>query len=227
MICLVTGFGGFPGQPRNPTQALVRALARRRRRLLLAGIELRLAVLPVRRDAIRNALTDALDQASGRAGPDLVLHFGVAGRRRVIGVETRALNRAGPLRPDAAGRRAPSPLVEPGGPAARRALWPAAQIAASLRRAGFAAALSNDAGDYLCNELFYLSLGRAGAAPVGFIHVPPPRRLGGPSALAEAGVAAILAAARLSGRGRGAGAPRRAAPDARPGDASAGRAPET
>jgi pyroglutamyl-peptidase len=64
---------------------------------------------------------------------------------------------------------------------------------------------SIDAGDYLCNQLLYLSLGLT-AAPAGFIHVPRPRgrtpkaRLKAPrptlAAVARAVEAAILVLSR-------------------------------
>jgi pyroglutamyl-peptidase len=54
---------------------------------------------------------------------------------------------------------------------------PCGLIAAALRRAGFDAAVSIDAGDYVCNQTLFLSLKRAYAPVIGFIHVPPHRRL--------------------------------------------------
>jgi pyrrolidone-carboxylate peptidase len=41
-----------------------------------------------------------------------------------------------------------------------------------MRRAGLKARLSANAGDYVCNETLYLSLGRSAARMAGFIHVP-------------------------------------------------------
>ena len=51
----------------------------------------------------------------------------------------------------------------------------AARIRAALRRAGFAARLSRDAGDYVCNAALYRSLLAAAAPRIGFVHVPRAR----------------------------------------------------
>ena len=47
---------------------------------------------------------------------------------------------------------------------------PAARLVALARKSGLPARLSHDAGDYLCNESFYLSLLMDRRA--GFVHVP-------------------------------------------------------
>ncbi len=84
------------------------------------------------------------------------------------------------LHPDARGARAARREVVAKAPLSRKATVPAALIAAALRRNGLDASLSIDAGDYVCNQTLFLSLGQslgenhALRAPlVGFIHVPP------------------------------------------------------
>ena len=167
---LVTGFGAFPGARRNPTAALVARLAcRHGSRLARLGIALRCELLPV-------VYADApLWEAVARHRPDAILHLGLAARRPRISIETRAINRAGPLHPDATRQRPAGQVLVPGGPPTLRATYPAARIRAALVRAGLEVRLSSDAGDYVCNATLYRSL-RAGAAPcIGFIHVPRAR----------------------------------------------------
>jgi pyroglutamyl-peptidase len=165
---LVTGFGRFPGARKNPTAALIRALAAQRARLARLGIELERAVLPARYAAVGQALQELDDKLK----PDAILHFGLAARRKFFSVETRALNRLSLLRCDASGARAPSRAIIPGAPAAARATLPCHEIEAALRRSGLPARISINPGSYLCNEALYLSLARSQARAIGFIHVP-------------------------------------------------------
>ena len=167
---LVTGFGAFPGAPRNPTQAIVAALGRHRPRLQRLGVNLHVAVLPVRFAAIDEALADL----AARHKPDVIMHLGVASRRRRLSVETRALNRSGPLHPDASGC-CPAQILVPGGPSSLRATYPAPRILAALRKSGVAAERSIDAGDYVCNATLFRSLLAPAAAEIGFLHVPKAR----------------------------------------------------
>lgn len=167
---LVTGFGAFPGAPRNPTAAIIEELRRREGRFARLGVALRCEVMPVQ----FAGLGDRLDALVRRHRPDAILHLGVAGRRRRICIETRAVNRAGPLHPDASGR-CPEPILIPRGKAALRATYPASRILAELRRHGFDAEASIDTGDYVCNATLYRSLDRADVPEVGFIHVPRPQ----------------------------------------------------
>ena len=198
---LVTGFGGFPGSPRNPTEAIVVHLKRHRARLSRLGVALESAILPVVYATLQSRLEILVDAHR----PDVILHFGVAGRRRRISIETRAVNRAG-LHPDASGRRADQ-ILQPTGRSAHRATTPAARIAAALRSRNIACEISRDAGDYVCNAALFRSLAGRLAPEVGFIHVPkatrptlPPRSEGVPrfsqADLADAALTIVLAMLR-------------------------------
>lgn len=193
---LVTGFGGFPGAAKNPTARMIRELARYRPRLARAGICLELAALPV----IYAETGPRLEALAQKIRPDAILHFGVAARRRKLCVETRALNRASVLHPDASGAVAAARAVVPQAPMSLRSTLPCGLIAAALRRRGFDAALSIDAGDYVCNQTLFLSLSQSrtlqGFAPlVGFIHAPGRRGHLTPARLSLAAATAILALA--------------------------------
>ena len=163
---LVTGFGAFPNAPDNPTACLAGDLGGACRRFERAGIALNKLVLPVTFGA-----SAALDDAIGVIRPHVLLHFGLAGRRPTLTVETRAANRAGVLHPDAAGRPSPHLRVVPGAPAHRRVRFPVRQVVARLMAAGFLCRVSIDAGDYICNDTLFRSLARD-VPCVGFIHVP-------------------------------------------------------
>lgn len=164
---LVAGFGAFPGQRLNPAQQAAQALARRRAAFALSGIDLHVAVLPVEHSDLSRRLCALFAQTA----PDAVLLLGVAVRRKTLTVETRARNRVTLLRPDAAKQSPWSQKIVHGAPEILLSPAPAARIAAQARAKKIAAQTSVDAGDYLCNEAFYLSLLMDRRAT--FVHLPP------------------------------------------------------
>jgi len=192
---LLTAFGAFPGAPVNPTMAIARLVARRHgRRLARLGIELHTAVLPVEYAG-----------AEQRAGaliatlaPDVALHLGLAARRKRLSFETRARNRLSVLHPDAARRRAERFFIEREGPPIRASRAPVARCVSAIIKAGAACAPSIDAGDYLCNQTLYASLG-TDAPVVAFLHTPRPRRIALPQ-MAEGTAAAIIEMAKEARR---------------------------
>ena len=193
---LVTAFGAFPGAPSNPTLTIVRELERRHgKRLARLSIALHVRILPVRFADVEGALMGALDAVR----PDVVLHLGLAARRTALSVELRALNRLGILRPDAGRALAASRVVTPGAAFQRLATWPAHRIRVAMGRSA-ATRLSMDAGDYVCNQTLVLTLACI-RGPVGFIHVPRPRKGGrrrpglGPMVEATAAAALVMAVA--------------------------------
>ncbi|MCJ2035934.1 peptidase C15 [Methylobacterium sp. J-068] len=184
---LVTGFGPFPGVPRNPSAALARrigvhAAAR------LGGMPVRVLILRTTYAAIPELLEPALAE-----GPAAILMLGVARSARCVRVEMRGRNRTSRLFPDASGRIAARLALERDGPAAR---WTraGAQSLAVLRRAGLRATPSHDAGRYLCNATYFRAL-REGC-PVLFLHIPLPprtRRPGKPARPRRQGPEAAMA----------------------------------
>ncbi len=166
---LVTAFGAFPGAPSNPTLSIIARLGKSRRAALF-DVEIVTRALPV---VYAGALI-RLARLIGDIQPDAIVHLGLAGRRKAMSVESRALNRLGPLRQDAARQTPESNRIRPGGRDALKARWPAVRLATVLKGAGAGAQLSIDAGDYVCNQTLYLSLELSGV-PTGFIHIPRPR----------------------------------------------------
>ncbi len=173
---LVTGFGRFPGARDNPTAPLIRALANHKARLARLGIALDVALLPVH----FAGAAQKLEELEKALRPDAILHFGLAARRKYLSVETRALNRVSLLHCDTSGARASCRVIVAGAAHSKRATFPARQIEAALRRASLRARLSVNAGDYVCNEMLYLSLSRSQARAIGFLHVPRLARLDRP-----------------------------------------------
>jgi len=149
---LLIGFGPFPGAPFNPSTVLVKALARRRRPAL-ADILITTHIL-----ATDYAVVDREIPKLFAAKPDIVLIFGLAGRRRHLCIETRARNAVSVLFPDANGHRPSRGDIVPGGPAALRGIAPFADLLGALGGCPIPARLSRDAGRYLCNYTYWRTL---------------------------------------------------------------------
>jgi pyroglutamyl-peptidase len=165
---LITGFGPFPGAPFNPSAALAKALARRRRPAL-AGIERATHVFATTYASVDRDLPKLFAR---KPKPDVVLMFGVAGRRRQLCIESRARNAVALLFPDASGHRPRHGVIKLRGPAALTGNTPFARLAGA---AGPRARRSRDAGRYLCNYVYWRALEQArGTRPlVQFVHIPP------------------------------------------------------
>jgi pyroglutamyl-peptidase len=116
-----------------------------------------------------------------REKPRLALHFGVSGRAEGFVIETLARNTAC-AKADATGALPEAACVAPGGPNSIEVRLPTSEIAKRLGALGLPVAISDDAGDYLCNAILYKSLAICEApgqtAAAGFIHLPVslPRR---------------------------------------------------
>jgi pyroglutamyl-peptidase len=168
MRVALAGFGAFPGVPFNPSAALVRALARRRRPAL-ADVACTTHIFATSYAAVDRDLPKLFAQK-----PDVVLIFGVAGRRRHLSVETRARNAQSVLYPDVSGHRPARGTIQRGGPAALLGTVPFTRLLNAVRQSGFPARLSRDAGRYLCNYLYWRALAKARGTLifVQFVHIP-------------------------------------------------------
>lgn len=202
---LVTGFGPYPGVRVNPTAVIARRLGASRR-LARLGIVATAAVLETSYAAAGAAVPPLI----ARVDPDACLHLGLAPRERMVRVETRGENRTRRLSPDVRGRRPATRALRPDAPACLPGTPAAAVLLAGLRRRGIRARLSNDAGAYLCNAMYFWSLDEARRAgmrrEVVFVHLPWPapapgnrpagrRRRSGPPPARDALVAALEAVA--------------------------------
>jgi pyroglutamyl-peptidase len=167
---LVTGFGPFPGAPFNPTEPLVQRLARLRRPGL-ADTKIVSHIFPTGYAAVDRELPRLL----AKHKPDALLMFGLAPRAKTIRIETRARNSVS-LLPDAGGVALRRLTIAAGGPAALAMPAPARRLLAAVRGMGVPAALSRDAGRYLCNYLCWRAAEAAdqkgGPRLAAFVHVP-------------------------------------------------------
>jgi len=217
MTVLLTGFGPFPGAPLNPTGPLVRRLARRG----ATGFRKARRIAHVFATSYRTVDRE-LPALIRRARPEVLVMFGLARRTRHIRIETRARNALAAKLPDVSGHSPDAHMIAPGAAESMLLPMPAGLLLAAARTAGVRAALSRDAGSYLCNYLCWRA-SEAAARPGGprlvvFVHVPElqagarpqrnssprrragarvPRTLGDLVAAGEAIVEAARAAARL------------------------------
>ncbi|WP_426225083.1 pyroglutamyl-peptidase I [Pseudarthrobacter sp. DSP2-3-2b1] len=167
-MILLTGFEPFGGANFNPSWAAAQAAATA---LTDAGQPATAVVLPVEFGAAADALRHEL--AAGKYG--LVLAVGQAGGRTGLSLERVAINVDDARIPDNAGNSPVDQPVVPGGPAAYFSTLPVKACLRALGRAGIPAEVSQSAGTYVCNHVFYALMHAVAAEPgvrAGFIHVP-------------------------------------------------------
>lgn len=198
---LITGFEPFGAHDVNPSGEAALALDGS----VLDGASLVGLSLPCRFDAASIELLDAV----ARHRPDWVLALGLAGSRMGFSLERVAVNLIDARLPDNAGAQPVDRPVRPDGPVAYFSTLPVKAMAQALRQAGFEAELSNSAGSYVCNQVFYElmhALARADRpAGGGFVHVGIDLNAAQVAAGVRVAVAAALAPAGHLGAQRDAG----------------------
>ncbi len=167
MKALVTGFEPFGGESVNPSEEAVRRLPPR-----LGGLSIATATLPASFARSR----DALELAIVQAAPDIVLCVGQAGGRNALSLERIAANVQDARIADNDAAQPIDVPVSEGGAAAYFSTLPIKAAVAALRAAGLPAEVSNSAGTFVCNHIFYglmeLAARRGHRFRGGFMHIP-------------------------------------------------------
>jgi len=159
---LLTGFEPFGGDEINPSWEVARRLDGE----LVVGARIVARQLPCVFGLTLSALRDALVETQ----PMLVLALGQAGGRCDLSLERVAINVDDARIADNAGALPIDEAVIAGGPAAYFTTLPIKAMVAGLRAAGLPASVSQTAGTFVCNHLFYgLQHALAGS---GFMHIP-------------------------------------------------------
>lgn len=163
---LVTGFGPFPRVPRNPSQLLVERLEES-----VAGLTLHRRILPTEYRAAGPLIESLLDSLR----PDVCLCIGVGRGGDPLRLETTARNFGAVDTPDHSGFCF-SGAIATAAPETYAATLPLDNIHATLREQGHPVALSNDAGGYVCNYVFFTAHHHIASARLptacGFLHIP-------------------------------------------------------
>ena len=164
---LLTGFEPFGGEAVNPSGEIARQL----HGTVLAGHRVHGALLP----CVFGAAILELKKQIRETKPVLIVCVGQAGGRAEITPERVAINVDDARLADNAGRRPVDRPVVRGGPAAYWSTLPVKAIVAALHQRSIPAAVSQTAGTFVCNHVFYglmqtLRLQRRVRG--GFIHVP-------------------------------------------------------
>ena len=164
---LLTGFEPFGGEPINPSWEAVRTLDGWQ----APGFRVVAAQLP----CVFVAEREALAALMARHQPACVIAVGQAGGRADISLERVAINVDDARMPDNAGHQPIDEPVVPGGPAAYFSTLPIKAIVHRLRGEGLPASVSQTAGTFVCNHVFYAALHLAAQQPglrAGFVHIP-------------------------------------------------------
>jgi len=167
MKALVTGFEPFGPDAVNPSGEAVLRLSSR-----LGDLTIETRILPT----VFGLAIAALEDAIVTTQPDIVLCTGLAGGRAELSLERVAINIDDARIPDNDGQQPIDQPIVAGGPAAYFTGLPVKRAVASLRQAGLPAIVSNTAGTFVCNHIFYglMHLVASRRLPVrgGFLHVP-------------------------------------------------------
>jgi pyroglutamyl-peptidase len=165
---LLTAFEPFAGAIVNPSLEVARVMES----MHFANAQVDVVKLPV----ARFQATDIAINHIRTAKPDVVLMLGEAGRRFRVTPERVAINMDDFHIPDNAGNQPRGePIIEEG-PVGYFSTLPIDAIVTQLKKAHIPAKLSNSAGLYLCNRLFYSVMHCIAVEKLpihaGFIHLP-------------------------------------------------------
>jgi pyroglutamyl-peptidase len=167
MKLLITGFDPFNQQVINPTQLIIERLPKNFKNI---------TIIPVLLPTIRFVSTEKLIHSIEKCNPDVVLMLGQAGGIDGFHIERVAINIDDFRIKD---NNQNQPIDEPihvEGEAAYFTTLPIKKMAHALQQADFKATLSNSAGTFVCNHVFYgcahYIKSTKSSTLYGFIHVP-------------------------------------------------------
>jgi pyroglutamyl-peptidase len=166
---LISGFEAFGAQAINPTQVVVEAIARNEI-AVPTQLELHPLLLPVTfEDAFKK-----LEKEINSIQPDIIICFGQAGGRAHIELERVAINVLDADIPDNKGHQPRDLKIDESGENAYFSTLPLRHLEKALQGAQIPVKISNSAGTYVCNYLFYCLMKslRDPQIMAGFIHVP-------------------------------------------------------
>ena len=167
MKILVTGFDPFGSDKINPAIEAVKKLPD-----TIKGAKIIKLEIPT----VFNKSAQVVHQAIVKEQPDYVLNVGQAGGRSALTPERVAININDGRIPDNDGYQPLGEPIQADGDTAYFTQLPNKAMAKAIRAAGLPAIVSNTAGTYVCNHIFYqVQYMRTKEFPklkAGFIHIP-------------------------------------------------------
>lgn len=181
---LITGFDPFGGATINPAWEAVKQLPDQ-----IGDYSLTKLQIPT----VFGAGAQAVLKAAQSLQPDLILCIGQAGGRSAVTPERIAVNIRDARIADNTGNQPIGEYVDPNGPAAYFATVNVIAMAQAAASHDISATVSNSAGAFVCNDVFYSLLHHYDqtSTHVGFIHVPWLPEQGTPSLPLEQTVSAL------------------------------------
>lgn len=165
---LLTAFEPFGGKTLNPTLTIVKAIAGMR----FEHVDIKILALPVACFAAVALTLKRIDQFQ----PDIVIMLGEAGGRANITPERVAINWDDFPITDNSGHQLQGQPIIKSAPVGYFSTLPIDDMVTQLKQANIPAEISNTAGLFVCNRLFYSVLHYIDqqhlAVMAGFIHVP-------------------------------------------------------
>lgn len=173
---LLMGFEPFDHDVVNPSWEAVRQLDGLQ---LTDNVRIAARRLPCAFATAPEALIELIEELH----PAMVIATGLGPGRSDISIERVAINVNDARIPDNLGAQPIDTAVVEGGPAAYFSTLPIKSMVRAVREAGIAASVSQTAGTFVCNQVFYrLQHALAGSeVRSGFIHVPGLPESGQPS----------------------------------------------
>ena len=144
-MILITAFEPFGGKERNASAEALRLLPEK-----IGGHEVRKMMLPV-------VFGEAAEHVLQQQAADAVFMLGEAGNRGTVTPEIQAVNLRDARIPDNAGNQPKGEKILQDGPETFRSRISIRRIVYQLQEEGYSAAVSEDAGTFVCNDTFYLT----------------------------------------------------------------------
>jgi pyroglutamyl-peptidase len=170
---LLTGFNAFHGIPINPSQVVVQEIGNRSR--LNNGYELFFEILPTEFKKSGATIINLITEIK----PDFIINVGVSKKEETITLERVALNLNDTTEPDNSGYCPKGISIIPNGQNAFFTNVPIIEILKKLKYKKIPVKISNHAGTFVCNHVYYLSFHQSlvlGINPlIGFVHIPLPK----------------------------------------------------
>lgn len=164
---LLTGFEPFDQDLVNPSWEAVRQLNGVQ---LSADVQIVARLLPCAFATSEECLTQLIAELR----PAMVIATGLGPGRSDISIERVAINVNDARIPDNLGEQPVDTAVVADGPAAYFSTLPIKAMVKAVREAGIAASVSQTAGTFVCNQVFYLLQHALAGTRIrsGFMHVP-------------------------------------------------------